>query len=64
MIDVDGRHYEAAEDVRRMRRLELFPLINRLRDRMKRGADVADQLIPLEREYADLMAASTRAGFR
>ncbi len=58
--------YEVAEDQRRMRRLELFSLINERRDLLrKRGITGADeQLRRMEYEYADLMRISRQAGFR
>lgn len=65
-LDVAGRHYEQAEDERRMRRLDLFVAINKRRDLLrKRGLlnSGDEQLRKLEREYAELMAASRAQGF-
>jgi len=64
-LDVAGRHYEQAEDQRRLRRLDLFVAINKRRDllrkRQQHGPDA--ELRKLETEYAQLMAASRASGF-
>jgi hypothetical protein len=58
--------YECAEDGRRLRRLELFGIINKRRDLLRRrqitGSD--ELLRRAEAEYADLMRISRQAGFR